>query len=55
MRAILALQERRILFVDLDQFDQVPDTELGDRHHAVVADPVDYVFHGIVSTDFTRS
>ncbi len=32
---ISAFDECRILFMDLDQFDQVLDTELGERHYGV--------------------
>src|SRR5271154_6021007 len=37
----LAREERRIVFIDFDEFDEVLDSEVGERQHAIVAKPVD--------------
>ena len=33
------LQEHRIVFVHFDQLDEVLDSEVGERHHAILAEP----------------
>jgi hypothetical protein len=35
------LEQRGIVFVHFDQFDQVRDAEVGESHDAVFSDPVD--------------
>jgi len=35
------LEQRRIIFVHLDEFDQALDAEVGERHDAVISDAID--------------
>ena len=39
--AVPALEQRGLVFIDSDEIDEILDSEVGEGHHAVLADPVD--------------
>jgi len=49
--AFAAFEQRGVVFVDFDEVDEVLDSEVGEGHHAVVADAID-PYHAVFDIHF---
>jgi hypothetical protein len=49
--AVPALEQRGVFFMDFDEIDEVLDSEVGEGHHAVLADAVD-PYHAVFDIHF---